>query len=169
MLEHSLKAIFSNLLGFDALIMLLGVFNIWVLYKAYKAAQSLVDKLNSDGLCQADMRKDSSCTGKRLKDNEIITLRNKAENLYTWYVNISATFPLFGILGTVLSLIGMQNGLQNSDSSFLAALTSTFWGLVFSILFKFLQTIIETKLDEGTRESDRCLEIDLAEDSNEKT
>lgn len=152
-----LKALFSNIIGFDAIILLLGIFNGWVLYRAYIAAKKLYDDLNTDGLCQADMRKNMKKNGKRLMDKEIITLRNKAEEWYTWYVNISAVFPLLGILGTVIALIGMQDGFMDNDSSFLLALTSTFWGLVFSIIFKSLQTIIEAKLDDGVREAERCL------------
>lgn len=152
-----LKAIFSNLLGFDGIIMLLGIFNFWVMYKAYEAAQKLVTVLATDGLCQADMRKKAPKSGKRLKDKEIILLRNRAEGLYTWFINISAVFPLLGILGTVISLIGTED--MGSDSSFLLALTSTFWGLVFSIIFKSLQTIAEAKLDEGVNEAERCLGI----------
>ncbi|MBQ8614877.1 MAG: MotA/TolQ/ExbB proton channel family protein [Ruminiclostridium sp.] len=152
-----LKAVFGNLIGFDGIIMLLGIFNFWVMYKAYNAARELVAVLGTDGLCQADMRKNGKKSGKRLKDKDIIALRNKAEGLYTWYVNISAVFPLLGILGTVIALIGMKD--MGNDSSFLLALTSTFWGLVFSIIFKSLQTIVEAKLDEGVNEAERCLGI----------
>lgn len=166
-----LKALFSNLLGFDLIILLLGVFNGWVFYQAYTAAKQLCDSLYSDGLVQADVRGGKKRKGKFLKDTDIIRLRNTAENRYTWYVNISAVFPLLGILGTVLALIGMQGQAMDSDSSFLVALTSTFWGLVFSILFKSLQTLIEAKLDEGVREAERCLDIKpekKAEEKNEK-
>ena len=103
---------------------------------------------------------------KSVIDKEIIALRNKAELWYTWYVNISAIFPLLGILGTVIALIGMQGEAMTADSSFLLALTSTFWGLIFSITFKSLQTLIEAKLDEGVREAERCLGI--AKDPEEK-
>ncbi len=167
-----LKALLSNLLGFDAIILLLGIFNGWVFYQAYTSAKQLCDSLYSDGLIQADIRGKEKRNGKFLKDKEIIYLRNTAENRYTWYVNISAIFPLLGILGTVLALISMQGQAMDSDSSFLVALTSTFWGLVFSILFKSLQTIIEAKLDEGVREAERCLEIKPEKnigDKNEKT
>lgn len=173
MIGNALKAIFGNLLGFDAIIMLLGVFNFWVLYRAYKAAQLLVTSLNTDGLCQADMRRDSSRSGKRLKDKDIIALRNKAESLYTWYINISAVFPLLGILGTVIALIAMQGEAVDSSANFMVALTSTFWGLIFSIVFKSLQTVIEAKLDEGVHEAERCLTINPDDDTeateNEET
>ena len=58
---------------------------------------------------------------------------------------------------------------MTADSSFLLALTSTFWGLIFSIVFKSMQTLIEAKLDEGVREAERCLGITKdTEESNEK-
>lgn len=161
-----LEAIFKNLLGFDMIIMILAVANGGVFYMAYTAAQKLAKDLSSDGLWQADMRKDENSSGRRLMDKEIIALRNKAELWYTWYVNISAIFPLLGILGTVIALIGMQGEAMTADGSFLLALTSTFWGLIFSITFKSLQTLIEAKLDEGVREAERCLGI--AKDPEEK-
>lgn len=164
-----LEAIFKNLLGFDLIIMVLAVANSGVFYMALTSAQRLAKDLSSDGLWQADMRKDENSSGRRLADKEIIALRNKAELWYTWYVNISAIFPLLGILGTVIALIGMQGDAMTADSSFLLALTSTFWGLIFSIVFKSMQTLIEAKLDEGVREAERCLGITKdTEESNEK-
>lgn len=160
------EAIFRNLLGFDLIIMLLAVANSGVFYMAYTTARKLRNDLSSDGLWQADMRKDESSSGKQLGDKEIIALRNNAELWYTWYVNISAIFPLLGILGTVIALIGMQGDAMTADNSFLLALTSTFWGLIFSIVFKSLQTLIEAKLDEGVREAERCLGI--AKETEEK-
>jgi len=168
-----LEAIFSNIIGFDGIIILLGLLNGGLFYLAFKSAEKLTDDLSRDGICQADMRKDSESKGNRLKDKEIISLRNKAENLYTWYINISAIFPLLGILGTVGALVGLQSDGMNSDESFLIALTSTFWGLIFSIIFKALQTLVESKLDEGIHEAERCLEITAdgkpKEHSDEKT
>ena len=135
----------------------------------YNIIARLAKDLSSDGLWQADMRKDENSSGRRLADKEIIALRNKAELWYTWYVNISAIFPLLGILGTVIALIGMQGDAMTADSSFLLALTSTFWGLIFSIVFKSMQTLIEAKLDEGVREAERCLGITRdTEESDEK-
>ncbi len=164
-----LEAIFKNLLGFDFIIMVLAVANGVIFYMALKSAQRLAMDLSSDGLWQADMRKDESSSGRRLADKEIIALRNNAELWYTWYVNISAIFPLLGILGTVIALIGMQGSGMTADNSFLLALTSTFWGLIFSIVFKSMQTLIEAKLDEGVREAERCLGIAKdTEDGNEK-
>lgn len=162
-----LEAIFSNIIGFDGIIILLGLLNGGLFYLAFKAAEKLADDLSRDGISQADMRKDAGRRGSRLKDKEIIALRNKAENLYTWYINISAIFPLLGILGTVGALVGLQSDGMNSDQSFLIALTSTLWGLIFSIIFKALQTLVESKLDEGIHEAERCLKITDGEDLKE--
>ena len=53
------------------------------------------------------------------------------------------------------------------NENFLAALTSTFWGLIFSIIFKGEQTPVETWLDNGMREAERCL--GMGEQKNEET
>ena len=58
-----LEAIFKNLLGFDIIIMLLAVANGGVFYMAYTAARKLYKDLSSDGLWQADVRKDKKKTG----------------------------------------------------------------------------------------------------------
>jgi len=163
-----IEAIFKNIIGFDGIIILLGILNGWLFYTAYKSAEKLRDDLSRDGVCQADMRKDSEKKGTRLTDRDIISLRNKAETLYTWYINISAIFPLMGILGTVWALVGLQSDGMSSDDSFLIALTSTLWGLIFSIIFKALQTIVETKLDEGIHEAERCLKITSDEQPKEE-
>ena len=82
-----------------------------------------------------------------------------------------------GILGTVISLLGMVGDMTNVQDNFYGALTSTFWGLVFAIIFKFLDGIISAKIDdneknvqlylERKKESDRAVEL-LAVSSRSK-
>lgn len=81
---------------------------------------------------------------------------------YTVFVTTISMFPLFGMLGTVISLIGLGNVFQTSGSDmseikseFFFALTSTAWGIIFSLLFKFinalLQPFIENQIDKAKK------------------
>ena len=62
----------------------------------------------------------------------------KANRSYTLFVNFISIFPLLGILGTVWALLGVAvgDGLEASEDNFLMALTSTAWGVIFSMVFK---------------------------------
>jgi len=80
---------------------------------------------------------------------ELIDMRKRANVFYAVYVNLTSIFPLLGILGTVISLIPMVSDIENMQQSFFVALTSTFWGLVFAIIFKFLDGFLSTRIEEN--------------------
>ena len=66
-------------------------------------------------------------------------------------MNITGIFPLLGILGTVVSLLGLVSDMNNVAGNFYGALTSTFWGLIFAILFKFLDGIISPEIESNEK------------------
>lgn len=82
------------------------------------------------------------------------------EVAYTMFITIISLFPLLGMLGTVLSLIDL-GGVFNSENAdinkikpdFFLALTSTAWGIIFSVLFKLVnsicQSFIENQIDKA--------------------
>lgn len=48
-------------------------------------------------------------------------------------------FPLLGMLGTVIGLLGLDlasGDMDNIKNNFFIALTSTAWGIIFSVIFK---------------------------------
>lgn len=83
--------------------------------------------------------------------------------IYNIFIAIVSIFPLLGMLGTVLALLGLDFSSQDTfglQQQFFLALDTTAWGLIYSIVFKFLhsfaQTTIETaiaKIDEITKAS----------------
>ena len=81
------------------------------------------------------------------------------------FVNLTGIFPLLGILGTVISLLGMVGDMTNVQDNFYGALTSTFWGLVFAIIFKFLDGIISAKIEDNEKNVQLYLERNNAEHS----
>lgn len=153
--------------AFDVMIICLGIANFAFGVMAAVYAYRFAKALERAGVNQADLRKNEELPIVALTDKAIIAMRNRAENLYTVFVNAAAVFPLLGILGTVWALIEIQGVTGSMNDNFLAALTSTFWGLIFSIIFKAEQTPIEAWLDNGMREAERCL--DIGEHKNEET
>lgn len=67
-----------------------------------------------------------------------------ASKAYTIFLTIISIFPLLGMLGTVNGLLGLDlasGDMENIKNNFFIALTSTAWGIIFSIIFKILDAI----------------------------
>jgi chemotaxis protein MotA len=86
-----------------------------------------------------------------LDEEEIVTLRKSSEAFYTVFANITSIFPLLGILGTVISLMPMVADMADMSRNFFAALTSTFWGLVFAIIFKLLDGFLVSRIEDNDK------------------
>lgn len=78
---------------------------------------------------------------------------DRASFFYTLFLNITAVFPLMGILGTVWSLMKLS-GADDISASFGMALRTTLWGLIFAIIFKLLDSLISPKLDRALDEAE---------------
>lgn len=147
------NVIFGNIIGFDALIFIAAIINTYIFYLARASATDLYNKMHKTVYAPAYKEDINDITDdiENLSENIISSLREKAIGLYTLYVNISATFPLLGILGTVVSLLGMVENIGDVSNGFFAALTSTFWGIIFSIIFKIADGLISTKLEDAEK------------------
>lgn len=83
-----------------------------------------------------------------------LSLFSLLNTLFTTFITI---FPLLGMFGTVIALLGLDlsagdmNGIKDN---FFNALTSTAWGIVFSIAYKVvnacLSNSVESLLEELT-------------------
>lgn len=92
---------------------------------------------------------------KDLSDEELMAVREKMNQYYAFYYNITAMFPLMGMLGTVLALIPLVNSMGEVNiSSFFAALTSTLWGIIFALIFKFLDSFVSYKIEDVEKRMD---------------
>lgn len=85
---------------------------------------------------------------------------------YTVFVATISMFPLFGMLGTVVALIGLGNVFQMDGadmngikSEFFLALTSTAWGIIFSLVFKFINAIVQPFLENQIDRAKKILKI----------
>lgn len=161
------SVIFLNFFGFDMIIFLVAVATALVFYFTKKSADVLYNKLHLNIFVPdsgASRRQaDSDISG--IRETDIVSMRNRTGSLYSLFVNLTGIFPLLGILGTVISLLGMVGDMTNVQDNFYGALTSTFWGLVFAIIFKFLDGIISAKIEDNEKNVQLYLERNNAEHS----
>lgn len=147
------SVIFKNIIGFDGFIFIVAAVNIFIFVSARRAAARLYNCMHRQvytPMAEEEI-KEMEQEISSLSEKKVSALRERAESRYTLYVNITGIFPLLGILGTVISLLGMVGSPDSVTNGFFAALTSTFWGLVFAIGFKFTDGFISSKLDDGER------------------
>ena len=159
-MEEFLTVVFSNLIGFDGLIFILAIINVIVFIMACRSAKKLYNTLNLSvyvpGQEASELANQREITF--LKEPDIIRMRHQTTNRYTLYINITAIFPLMGILGTVMSLLSIAKDMANIQANFFAALTSTFWGLVFAIIYKMLDAKLASLIEENDKNVELYLE-----------
>ncbi len=154
-----LNAFINNFFGFDIIIFVVMAINAIFFGQSVKKAKKLNGYFLIDGSKANKHRKKYNMEQNgTLDEDEIRNLRKAAVTWYNIFVNVTSLFPLLGILGTVWSLLNMLKIGANFDSGFYAALTSTFWGLVFAIIFKAIEFIPASILEAGEREADHAFE-----------
>ena len=134
-----------------AIIPVLFIVNIGVYWltrrKIVLLEQTVYPKSNRRDQLQADLA---------LSDKDCELLRDstsRASMLYSFFANITAVFPLLGILGTVVSLMNLS-GTDDISANFSSALLTTFLGLVAAIIFKLMDAGIAPRLERALDESD---------------
>ena len=154
----SLSAVFQvirqNLWGYDTVILIVGAGNILLFALTRRVAGKLHSMLYPRLYVPSRRRDPESLSAALLsvkEEEQAIYLRKSSESLYAVFTNITAIFPLLGILGTVISLLPMVSDLGDMQTNFFAALTSTFWGLVFAIICKFMDGFLSAKMDDNDR------------------
>lgn len=152
-MKNIFSTIFMNLWGYDMIIFIVAVFTGAVYYALKHSADRLYKKMHltvfvPDG---GSSRREADSDISQLRESEVVAMRNHTGKLYSIFVNLTGIFPLLGILGTVVSLLGMVSDMENVTGNFYGALTSTFWGLVFAILFKFLDGVISAKIEDNEK------------------
>ena len=152
-MKNIFSVIFMNLLGYDLLIFLTAVFTGVIYYALWQSASRLYDKMHltvfvPDG---GASKKEAEGDMSRLRETTVVNMRNQTGKLYSLFVNLTGIFPLLGILGTVTSLLGLVADSSDVTGNFYGALTSTFWGLVFAIVFKFLDGIVSAKIEDNEK------------------
>ena len=164
-----MRIVFSNFTWVDALIILLAAGNAVVFALARRETLGLYNTMHQSKYVPSWRGRAAHLADsvRAVDEESIIAMRDKAETLYSVFVNVTAVFPLLGIFGTVWSLIPMVEKLSDMQQNFFAALTSTFWGLVFAIVFKLLDGIVlSAKMDDN--EKSVALFLDRAPERREE-
>ena len=149
----------DNILGFDGLILLAAVCNVFAFLNTRKKTNRVYYHFNAqDKLIHLseDVKKaikaNTKAEQKKLTENELLEYREQMNRSYAFYCNFTTMFPLLGMLGTVISLIPMVNLIgTETTGAFFAALTSTFWGIVAALVFKFLDSFLSYKIDDNEK------------------
>lgn len=92
----------------------------------------------------------------QLTKGEVANLQKRRDGLlviYSLYANITAIFPILGILGTVAALI-MQANSENLTDNLMVALNTTLLGAVYAIFFKVCDSIVSAKVDAFVDDAD---------------
>ncbi len=145
-----LKAIFK----FDfisVLIWLLCAFNVLVFLAVRKNISRLENAVRPKSDRRNGVMAQLALTDK--ESSELSDCSGRAMGTYALFTNITAVFPLLGILGTVTSLMRLA-GAENLSENFMSALATTFWGLVCAIGFKIADSFITARLDRALDEMD---------------
>lgn len=80
-------------------------------------------------------------------------LRKKLNFRYSIFTTSITIFPLLGMMGTVAALLtlkfsGVDSDMSDIKNNFFNALTSTAWGIVFSITFKLFNAVIVSNVND---------------------
>lgn len=160
-----LEVIFSNFLSFDFIIFLLALVNTYVLVMTIRYSRKLYDTLNP--YCwipggEASLKEIQGKFARRSRvdsETDIISLRRKMNARYVVYENLTAIFPLLGLLGTVVSLIPLVDNMgEVATGMFFSALTSTMWGIIFAIIFKVANGYVASGIEDNEKNIDIYLQ-----------
>lgn len=80
---------------------------------------------------------------------------------YTIFTVFISLFPLLGMLGTVIALrtLNISNdAIEELKPNFFQALNTTIWGLVFAIIFKFINAFLQTYFEGRIAKAKNLLE-----------
>ena len=154
------QVIGKNLFGFDLIIFLTAAGTGACFYFAKLYTDQLYKKLNLLVFVPSHKHDPEQVARaiKNVNEAEVVALRKKAEAFYSVFANLTAIFPLLGILGTVVSLLPMVAEITDMQHNFFAALTSTFWGLIFAISFKLLDGFLSARLEDNDKNVTLLLE-----------
>ena len=155
------SVIMMNLIGFDMIIFLVAAANGVVFYLTKKAADELYRKMHLTvfvpGSEQSQIEAQEQLSS--LRESDVVSMRNMMGRMYSVFINLTGIFPLLGILGTV-------DDMSDVQGSFYGALTSTFWGLVFAIVFKLLDGVISAKIEDNEKTVALYLERNSVKDNS---
>ena len=142
----------ENFFRFDWSILLLAFITFICSIISLKSYQTLKQMLGENTETRKENYSKSESVTKRVKANETQIMK-KRFSMVAWYgsfVNLITIFPVLGMMGTVLALLKLGYTGEFDDnvtSNFLSALTSTFWGAVGGLIFKFEDCFLSPRIE----------------------
>jgi len=167
-----ITALGKGLAGYDLIIVVLIIINVFFLAFKLKSLSRKLDKQLKKVVylpVQHALKDLASNDPQKINLHELRELREKEDRLYHTFVSITNILPLLGILGTVIALMSIDGFTADSvGSSFMAALTSTFWGLVGAAICKALEGGIVSKVEANRDNLTMLTESVLSEGGKRK-
>lgn len=160
-----LKILIKNVTFIDIFIWIVAFINGFIFREILREANTIYKHFNSSDRivnlhdeAKRALEKNAGKERRKLTAEELLDKRAKTNKWYAIYLNLTASFPLMGMLGTVISLIEITNLInETATESFLAALTSTFWGIVAALVFKWLDAKVSYKIEDNEKHMDFIL------------
>lgn len=135
------------------IIISVGVINTIVFFATHISVNHLRNLINPKGDRRNGVQVRLKITDE--ESNKLCKTSFWASGLYTFYSNITAIFPLLGILGTVWALMQLNStGAENISINFSVALNTTFAGLICAIIFKSVDFTVSPRLDHALDDAD---------------
>lgn len=152
-MNNIFQTIFMNIFGYDMIILIFAVITVIECFFLIDATDKLHKAMNNNIFVPDSRRSQEEAENNisRLTETKIVEMRDRSAGLYSVFVNLTGIFPLLGMLGTITSLLSLVADTTDITGNFYGALTSTFWGLVFAILFKFIDGIISARVDDNEK------------------
>jgi len=156
-----LDAIWDNLfIGYDLVILLFAVANFIFLFITIKQMLKLKNILYPRIDSASTKKNETHISIKVSTKEDLEKLKKVRDNAVRWYslfTNFIAIFPLLGLLGTVIALLGVAGGddYGNVEHNFFVALTSTLWGVGCAIVFKVVNALIAPSMEKYDVEAER--------------
>lgn len=132
-------------------------------YFAFRIARELCDDLSPRERKANPNARKKPVTPEEIREHEdmIVRKRDRMNLLYSLFANFTSVLPLWGMLGTVISLIGLAGNMDDmaiSVDRFFTALYTTALGIVFAIVYKALDSVVSVKVSANNKEADTLLE-----------
>lgn len=162
-----LKSIFTTS---DIIILFFAIGTGFVFYLTFRIEKKLFDNLRfNERLANPKEKKVSTPKDIREHEDLVLKQRDHMNICYSFFSNMTAIFPLLGMLGTVKSLIGVASNIAGTEiDQFFGALTSTAWGIIFAVIFKLLDSFISVKVTTNNKEVDTLLERNSEKQHSER-
>ena len=158
-----LETLFVSLFTTSDIVVLLwaaATFAMWFITR--KQLKDVRKHLFTPGRRRSSTKTEETESEEEPDEDELYTRIGKLNRFYSLFTTFTSVFPLWGMLGTVKSLIeaaGNMAGGTPAVDKFFSALTSTAWGIIFAIIFKAgFDSFLSPSVEAANKEYDLLTE-----------